>query len=167
MQFVQATTSPRVFSFRGFRNDDVHRLLSHPSVEIVSPNRRCLFRSSDFRPSFKKELSIPLVVFEIGYMLSVNSLQNRSPFAVISSLRIRRWNLRTLLRLGPGFWSLVFLYGAGLRQGLLGGRTLHHRRGCEFAKFLVDRHSIVVKSGRLQDNACGTHQNCQSKDPKK
>lgn len=167
MQFVRATTShPPSFLASGFRND-VRRPFSHPSIDAnsrISPNRRC-FAPPVFVP-LSKELSIPLVVFENRWSYTfVHSLENRSPFAVISSLRIRRWNLRTLLRLGPGYWSLVFLYGAGLGHGLLGW-TLHHRRGSEFTEFLVDRHPVVVESGRLQDDARGTHQNCQSEDPK-
>lgn len=120
-----------------------------------------------FLSPFQRSLaSHTLVVFENRWSYTfVHSLENRSPFAVISSLRVRRWNLRTLLRLGPGFWSLVSLYGAGLGHGLL-WRALHHRRGSELAEFLVDRHPIIVEGGRLQDDACGAHQNCQSEDPK-
>jgi len=71
-----------------------------------------------------------------------------------------------LLRPGSGFWSLVFLYGAGLGHGLL-GRTPYHRRGREFAELLVNRHPIVIKSGRLQNNARSAYQNRQREDPKK
>lgn len=164
MQFVQATTSSRVFSFQDFVATYIVSFLT--LLSALSRQIDDVYFASPIFVPLSKELSIPLVFEITGHVLLVNSLQNRSPFAVISPLRIRRWNLRTLVRLGPDFWSLVFFYGAGLRHGLL-RRALYYRRGCEFAKFLVNRHSIVVKSGRLQDNACSTHQNCQSKDPKK
>lgn len=71
---------------------------------------------------------------------------------------------KTIRTRNPGFLSLVFLYGAGLGHGLL-GRTFNHRRGSKLAKFLIDRHPIIVQSGRLQNNARGAYQDRQSEDP--
>lgn len=75
MQFVlQTTTSPQVFSFQAFVTTRIASLFnpSTDTISRISPNRRYLFRSSGFRFPLSKELSIPLVVFEIvGRILSV------------------------------------------------------------------------------------------------
>lgn len=145
MQFIQATTSSSLVS--GFCND-IHRLLfrddSHPSIDIFSPDKRQYVSFFWFLSFSQRSLThTSSLKSSIIYFRSL--FAKLEPFCRNFVIKDKEMSLRILLRLGPGFWSLVFLYGAGLRHGLL-GRTLHHRCGSEFAKFLVDGYSIVIKS---------------------
>lgn len=168
------------FLFPRFRGNDVHRLPSWKATILVLLSTRptvsvnwwlsifrfqFLFLLLEGRSSVSFIVKSPVIYFR--FFFSVRS----EPFYRNFVIEDKELELadspktRTGER-GPCFWSLIFFYGAGLGHGLL-GRTLHHRRGREFAKFLVDGYPIVIQSRRLQDYTRGAYQHRQGKNPKK